>query len=435
MIDVTARVVRPEGRGLLLFDAHPAGCCRSVDELAAQVPRRAVADRPVADRPVALIIGSSAGYGLAATVAALVRHGMRGVGVCYERPASGHRTATAGWYRSIGTAALAESLGSDFTLVNGDCFRPETKVRVAALLAERYGRVDYLVYSVAAPRRTDQLTGAVHQAVIRPLGSAYRARTLTFGPDGQAALSEASIEPATAEQRAATVAVMGGDDWAAWVSALVRNGLLGPRFRTVALSYIGPESTRAIYCGGTIGAAKEHLESTAVELTEGLLRGRGGRALISVNGAAVTAASVAIPGVLLYLALLRRVLGDAMQSPAQQLVRLWDQLTVVTPLDLDEAGRMRLDDWELRADVQRDVALALSRVDAQTIGACAGARWVYSQTRRLYGFDVDGVDHAEPVEPDLPWPVERGCAADVTLLGLPGPIQTRRCDIGAAHSG
>jgi enoyl-[acyl-carrier protein] reductase/trans-2-enoyl-CoA reductase (NAD+) len=403
---------------LLLFDAHPVGCCRFVDELAAQAAAlrpttdrpstdRPSPDQPSPDRPVALIIGSSAGYGLAATVAALVCHGMRGVGVCYERPASRHRTATAGWYRAVRTATLAERLGADFTLVNGDCFGADTKLRVARLLTERYGRVDYLIYSVAAPRRTNQLTGAVEQAVIRPLGSAYPAETLTFGPDGRAALSKVLVEPATADQCAATVAVMGGGDWASWVTTLARNDLLGPRFRTVALSYIGPESTAAIYRRGTIGAAKEHLERTAHELTERLLRERGGQALISVNGVAVTQASAAIPGLPLYISLLRQVLGDGMQSPAQQLIRLWDQLTDVAPLSVDDRGRIRLDDWELRGDVQRQVALARRLMGAQEAGAYPSTGWLYRQLRRLYGFDVDGVDYAEPAEPDLPWPATR----------------------------
>jgi enoyl-[acyl-carrier protein] reductase / trans-2-enoyl-CoA reductase (NAD+) len=422
---MAARVVRPDGRGLLLFDAHPVGCRRFVDELAASAgaigPVVPQARQPAgAGRPVALIIGSSAGYGLAATVTALVRHGMRGVGVCYERPASAHRTATAGWYRAIHTATLAERIGTDFTLVNGDCFSDETKMLTARLLAERYGRVDYLVYSVAAPRRTDQRTGAVQQAVIRPIGSAYHADTLTFGPDGRADLSTVLVEPATAGQCTATVAVMGGGDWAAWAACLARNGLIGSRFRTVALSYVGPESTSPIYRRGTIGAAKEHLERTAVELTEGPLRQYGGRALVSVNGVAVTVASAAIPGIPLYIALLRRVLGDRMQSPAQQLAKLWAQLTGDEPLAVDDSGRLRLDDWELRADVQREVALARRLIGARAIDACASTGWFLREVRRLYGFDVDGVDYTEPVEPDVPWPE----AGSQGRSGAGGPAST-----------
>jgi enoyl-[acyl-carrier protein] reductase / trans-2-enoyl-CoA reductase (NAD+) len=395
---MSERVIRPTGRGFLLLDAHPAGCFESVAAIRpqpAQAPRR-----------VALIIGSSAGYGLATTIAGLSRYGVSGVGVAFERP-PGRRTATAGWYRTIATDRLAAELGADVTFVNADAFADSTKDEVLDLVAKRFGGLDYLIYSVAAPRRADPRTGATYASVIKPLGPAHTTRTLEFTPDGTAELREVTAEPATPEEAAATVKVMGGEDWHRWITALSERGLLNRGFQTVALSYIGSALTAAIYREGTIGAAKLDLEQTASTLTE-LLRPVGGRAFTSVNGAAVTQASTAIPGIALYVSLLRSVLGDRLRSPVEQSLELWDQLTGATPVDLDEQGRIRLDRWELADDVQSAVAALWREITPETIDRVADVDWFRAQFRGLYGFDVPGVDYDAPVEVDLPWPAPRG---------------------------
>lgn len=390
------RVVRPTGRGFLLLDSHPAGCFASVERM------RLSPTAPSGDRPVALVIGSSAGYGLAATIAGLARHGIQGLGIGFERP-PGRRTGTAGWYRTIATARLAKELGSDFTFRNADAFADETKNEALDLIAKRFGGLDHLIYSVAAPRRTDPDTGVTHQSVIKPLGAAHTTRTLEFDSDGTPALREIGAEPADETETAATVKVMGGEDWARWVAALAGRGLLRDGFRTVALTYIGSKLTSAIYRDGTIGAAKTHLEATAGSLTS-LLSSVNGRALTSVNGAAVTQASTAIPGIALYVSLLRGVLGDRLQSPIEQSIRLWEQLTGARPFDLDEAGRIRLDRWELDPAVQAAVAERWASITPETIAELADVGWFRAEFRALYGFDIPGVDYTAPVETDLPWP-------------------------------
>jgi enoyl-[acyl-carrier protein] reductase/trans-2-enoyl-CoA reductase (NAD+) len=391
---MSERVIRPTGRGFLLLDSHPAGCARSVTDM--------VPPFVAAPRKIALIIGSSAGYGLATTVAGLARNGIAGVGVAFERP-PGRRTGTAGWYRTIATAELAAELGSDITFVNADAFADTTKDEVLDLVAKRFGGLDYLIYSVAAPRRSDPRTGETYTSVIKPLGAAHTTRTLSFSPDGTPALEESTAEPATPEEAAETVKVMGGEDWGRWITALTERGLLNEGFQTVALSYIGSVLTAAIYREGTIGAAKLDLEQTAATLTEQLGPVRG-RAFTSVNGAAVTQASTAIPGIALYVSLLRAVLGDRLQSPIEQSMRLWDQLTGASPLDLDEHGRIRLDRWELTEDVQSAVAARWAAATPETIATVADVDWFRAQFRGLYGFDVAGVDYDAPVEVDLPWP-------------------------------
>jgi enoyl-[acyl-carrier protein] reductase / trans-2-enoyl-CoA reductase (NAD+) len=393
------RVISPTGRGFLLLDSHPTGCERSVVDMRAQVPANPAGQ---GQRPVALVIGSSSGYGLAATVAGLIRHGIHGVGIAFEK-GPGRRTATAGWYRTIATAGIAAELGSDLTFVNGDAFADTTKDEVIDHIAKRFGGLDYLIYSVAAPRRIDPRTGETYQSVIKTLGNPTTTRTLEFDSDGAPVLRDITVEPATAAETASTVQVMGGEDWARWVTALAERGLLRDGFATVALTYIGSGLTSAIYRDGTIGAAKAHLESTAVDLSEQLAP-VGGRALTSVNGAAVTQASTAIPGIALYVSLLRAALGDRMQSPIEQSVHLWDQLTGAAPFDLDPEGRIRLDRWELLPEVQSEVAQRWQTASPETIGSVADVDWFRAQFRALYGFDLPGVDYAQPVDPDLPWP-------------------------------
>ncbi|WP_440098594.1 enoyl-[acyl-carrier-protein] reductase FabV [Streptosporangium sp. H16] len=398
---MTARLIEPRGRGFLLFDSHPGGCEKIVGDMWDRVAP-ALPDTKAERRPVALIIGSSAGYGMAATIAGIRRYGLDGVGLCFERPPTERRTATAGWYRTIATAELAAKAGRDWSFVNGDAFADDTKAQVLDLLAERFGGIDYLIYSVAAPRRVDPVTGQTHQSVIQPLGEGYSTKTLDVGGD-EPALKEIWVEPGSDTERADTIKVMGGEDWALWVDALTDRGLLRPGFTTVALSYIGSHLTGPIYREGTIGAAKAHLEETALTLN-GDLAGVGGRAMTSVNGAAVTQASTAIPGIALYVSLLRGVLGEDMQSPLQQSVELWDRLTGTQGLDLDDQGRIRLDRWELHPLIQEQVTERWEAVAFDTIGDLADIGWFAGEVRRLYGFDMPGVNYGAPSEPDLPWP-------------------------------
>ncbi|RST14627.1 enoyl-[acyl-carrier-protein] reductase FabV [Streptomyces sp. WAC05374] len=398
---MSERVIEPRSRGFLFLDSHPEGCRRLVDEMWQAVPAPVTA---VGDGPVALVIGSSAGYGLAATIAGLARAGIRGIGVCFEK-APARRTGTAGWYRTAATARLARQHGRDMVFVNGDAFSDAVKEQVADLLAERFGgRLDHLVYSVAAPRRTDPDTGDVYASVLKPTGSPHTTKTLVLDEHGAPEVKEVTTAPAEGDDVEQTVAVMGGADWERWVTFLADRSLLAPGFSTAALSYIGSPLTAAIYRQGTIGAAKSHLEATARTLDERLRKTVGGRAMTSVNAAAVTQSSTAVPGIALYVGLLRGVLGDAMVAPVGQLVELWDRLTGARPLDLDDEGRVRLDTWEMDPAVQRAVAERWDSATSGTITALADLDWFSDEVRRLYGFSVPGIDYTAAVETDVPWP-------------------------------
>ncbi|MFD5420732.1 enoyl-[acyl-carrier-protein] reductase FabV [Streptomyces sp. NPDC127069] len=397
---MSLRQIEPKQRGFLIVNSHPEGAARTVRDMWEAVPARTDGRRPVA-----LVLGHSAGYGLATVVAGLRRHGIRGIGVAFEAPDTGRRTAGAGWYRTAATAELVADEGHDFRFVNTDAFSDDAKSQVADLLEEHYGPVDHLVYSLAAPRRTDPGTGEVHHSVIKPLGTAYEAPALDFSA-ATPAVTWTRLEPGTDAEARATVAVMGGDDWALWVRALASRGLLADGFTTAALTYVGSEVTAPVYRHGTIGAAKEHLERTARDLDgSALLKEKDGRAFTVVAGAAVTQASTAIPSIALYTSFLRTVLGDGgFRTTAEQAVDLWDQLEGRTPLVLDVEGRIRLDGWELDPSVQERVRELWADPQHALDASRSGADWFMKQVRALYGWDVGTVAYGRPVETDVPWP-------------------------------
>ncbi|MEU9993918.1 enoyl-[acyl-carrier-protein] reductase FabV [Streptomyces sp. NPDC050848] len=397
---MSLREIKPGNRGYLYVNSHPTGCAAVVDDMWQRTPDPAD-DQP---GPVALVIGSSAGYGLAATLVGLRAHRMRGLGIAFEAAETERRTAGAGWYRTARTAELAAEVGADFTFLNGDAFSDGVKDEAADRIAARFGAIDLLIYSIAAPRRTDPLTGEVHHSVIKPLDADYRAKTLVF-EDGAPRIGELHLQAADEAERDATVQVMGGADWQLWIDALQSKGVLADGFRTVALSYVGSDITAPIYRAGTIGAAKQDLEDTARAINT-QLKGAG-HAHTVVAGAAVTQASTAIPSIALYTSILHRVTGDGWQTTVDQAAALWDQLAGDPEPALDDQDRIRLDDWEMNPEVQAAVRAAWDQVDADTIATSADTGWFRDEVGRLYGWDVPGVDYESAAETTVPWPAPR----------------------------
>ncbi|MFI6446733.1 enoyl-[acyl-carrier-protein] reductase FabV [Kitasatospora sp. NPDC050543] len=394
---MSIREIKPGNRGYLYVNSHPTGCAAVVDRMWQQIPE-ATADEP---GPVALVIGSSAGYGLAATVVGLRAHRMRGLGIAFESAETERRTAGAGWYRTARTAGLAAEAGAAFSFLNADAFSDVVKDAATDQLADRFGKIDLLIYSIAAPRRTDPLTGEVHHSVIKPLGADYRAKTLVF-EDGVPQLGELHLQAADDAERDATVQVMGGADWQMWINALQSKGLLADGFQTVALSYVGSDITAPIYRAGTIGAAKQHLEDTARAINT-RLKGVG-HAYTVVAGAAVTQASTAIPSIALYTSILHRVTADRWQTTVDQAEALWNRMTGHADLGLDDQGRIRLDDWEMNPEVQAAVRAVWDRVGSDDLAVSTDTEWFRDQVGQLYGWNVPGVDYVTPAETTVPWP-------------------------------
>ncbi|MFW6171253.1 MAG: enoyl-ACP reductase FabV, partial [Planctomycetota bacterium] len=293
-------IIEPRIRDNVCLNAHPQGCLAQVKDQTRYVTAREKIDSPKR----VLVIGSSNGYGLAARIVSAFASGAATLGVAYERPAKGNRTASAGWYNNEAFTTLAQQQGYPVRTLNGDAFSNEIKAEVVEQIRGMMGQVDLLVYSIAAPRRIDPETGDIHTAVIRPIGQSYTAKTVDF-LTGE--VREETCHPASPEEVSHTIKVMGGEDWALWIQELLETQCLATGFQTIAFSYIGPDITRPIYREGTIGKAKEDLEKH-VKIINSRLAPLSGRAVIGIQKALVTRASAVIPAVPLYISLLYKVM-------------------------------------------------------------------------------------------------------------------------------
>jgi enoyl-[acyl-carrier protein] reductase/trans-2-enoyl-CoA reductase (NAD+) len=391
-------IVEPKIRRNICLTAHPAGCALQVREQIGYVRGKGPVGSGPDGRPrKVLVVGSTNGYGLAARIAAAFGCGAATVGVGFEKPGTRERTGTVGWYNDKAFLAEAAEAGLRAWSVNGDAFSAEVKARVLGILGAEPGGVDLLVYSIASPRRADPETGTLYSTAIKPVGARFAALTLDFA---SGRLSEVAAEPATDEETLHTVKVMGGEDWELWVRALENGGLLGPAFTTVAFSYVGPRFTAPIYGNGTMGKAKEHLEATAGRLDLSL-RKRGGRAIVSVNKALVTRASAVIPAVPLYIALLYRVMKDKgiHEGCIEQMDRLFrDHLYASVPGPRDAEGRIRLDDLEMRPDVQREVEALWEETQAKGLVSPPDMESFRTEFLRHHGFAMEGIDYGADVQ-------------------------------------
>ena len=387
-------IVRPRIRGFICTTAHPTGCAAGVR---AQIARAAPLD---AGPSKALVLGASGGYGLASRIVAAFGGGADTLGVSLEKAPTERRTATAGWYNNAAFEAAAAERGLYAKTLDGDAFSDEMKARAIEAIGADLGQIDLLVYSLAAPLRRHPRTGETFRSSIKPLGEAFHVKTLN---QATGEVHEVDLEPATAEETAATVAVMGGEDWEYWIEALHDAKLLAPGFRTVAYTYIGSELTWPIYWQATLGKAKEDLDRAAVAL-RARLAPLDGDARVAVLKAVVTQASSAIPVVPLYLSLLFRVMKDA--GNHEDCLAHIDRLfrTGLYPdreAGLDEVGRLRMDDFELSQPVQEEVVRRWPLVATDNLHELGDLEGVRNDFLGIFGFGVDGVDYEADVDPLL----------------------------------
>lgn len=391
-------IIKPKVRGFVCVTAHPEGCAAHVRQQVEYV--RAKGALPGGPKRV-LVIGASTGYGLASRIVPAFGAGAATLGVFFEKPGEEGRTGSAGWYNSVAFEREAKAAGLYARSINGDAFSDAVKQQVVEAIRADLGQVDAVVYSLASPRRAHPKTGAVHKSTLKPLGSAYTAKTVDTD---RGVVSEVTLEPASEQEVADTVAVMGGEDWEMWIQALSEGGVLAPDAVTVAYSYIGPDLTWAIYRNGTIGKAKEDLEAAAGRLTA-KMAASGGRALVSVNKALVTQASSAIPVVPLYISLLYKVMKPMglHEGCIEQIYRLFDgRLSVGAELDAE--GRIRLDDWEMKPEVQAAVAGLWPQVTTENLGSVSDIAGYREEFLRLFGFGLPGVNYEAESDPVAPLP-------------------------------
>jgi enoyl-[acyl-carrier protein] reductase / trans-2-enoyl-CoA reductase (NAD+) len=395
------QIIKRRSRGFICVNAHPEGCRRNVERWIAGVKGKVPAGQRAPKN--VLVVGASTGYGLASRIAAAWGYGAKTIGVFFERPPEGDKTATAGHYNTVAFHSLAKADGLFAASINGDAFSDEIKRASAEIIRKQMAPVDLVIYSLASPRRTDPDTGAVYNSVLKPVGQPFTNRTIELD---SGKVTSVTLQPATDTEIAETIQVMGGDDWRRWMKMLADEKLLAPGARTLAYTYIGPELTWPMYRDGTIGMAKKDLERAALDLDASLARQVGGNAWISVNKAVVTQASSAIPVLPLYLSLLPKVMRqkNIEEGPLEQMRRLFtDFLCAASAPKLDEARRIRLDDREMRDDVQAEVAALWPQVTTENLREITDFSGFQRDFRNLFGFEVDGVDYEQPVETDVQW--------------------------------
>jgi enoyl-[acyl-carrier protein] reductase/trans-2-enoyl-CoA reductase (NAD+) len=414
-------ILKPMVRNNICLNSHPLGCAASVRRQIEYVKKELSACKGKDGTPsLALILGCSTGYGLASRIAATFGYGAATVGISLERSASGSKTGTPGFYNNLCFDKEAAKSGLVSITLNGDAYSGEMKslaikaVRSAASAKGIAPKIDLLIYSLASPVRLDPKTGIMHKSVIKPIGRSYSGKTVDMMTGN---LFTASAEPASEDEIANTVKVMGGEDWELWIDALAGEDLFSPNARTLAYTYIGPELSWPIYKNGTIGRAKEDLERACREINK--TYGPAGKnkisaAWISVNKALVTRASAVIPVIPFYVSCLFKVMknkgiheGCIEQITRLYKERLYSEKARNNPKDVpvDTENRIRIDDREMRDDVQKETLLLMGSlsgiqdISPEKILAETDVLGFKHDFLEAHGFDVPGIDYDADVNP------------------------------------
>lgn len=384
-------IIQPRTRGFICLTSHPEGTAKNIKNQIEYVKSKG----EIANGPKkVLVIGASTGFGIASRISAAFGSGAATIGVFFEKPAAEGKPGTAGWYNTAAFEKEAHEAGLYAKSINGDAFSDEIKKQTIALIKQDLGQVDLIIYSLASPRRTHPKTGVSYASVLKPIDVPFTNKTVDFHTG---VISDITINPIDNEEDIAnTVAVMGGEDWKFWIEDLKEAGVLADGVKTVAYSYIGPELTFPIYRNGTIGRAKDDLEGTVPAIND-LLKDINGISYVSVNKALVTQSSSAIPVVPLYISLLYKVMKEKgiHEGTIEQMQRLFAErlYTADGKVQLDEKGRIRVDDLEMRADVQAEVAALWEKACTENLAEISDIQGYRDEFFNLFGFNFDGIDY------------------------------------------
>lgn len=395
-------IIQPRTRGFICLTAHPEGALKTVQNQIAYVKSKGEIKK---GPKKVLVIGASTGFGIASRISAAFGSGAATIGVFFEKPASEGKMGTAGWYNSAAFEQEAHKAGLYAKSINGDAFSDEVKKQTIDLIKKDLGQVDLVVYSLASPRRTHPKNGTAYASVLKPIGQPFTNKTVDFHTGIVSDITIAEVE--NVEDISNTIAVMGGEDWKFWMEDLKNAGVLAEGVKTVAYSYIGPELTFPIYRNGTIGQAKNDLEATVPVLND-LLKDLNGKSYVSVNKALVTQSSSAIPVVPLYISLLYKVMKEkgTHEGIIEQMQRLFAErlYTEDGNVPLDEAGRIRIDDWEMAEDVQAEVAKYWDKVTSENLSEVSDIEGYRKDFFNLFGFEIDGIDYEKDTNENVSVP-------------------------------
>lgn len=401
-------IVTPKIRSNICINAHPIGCAKDVERQIAYVKEqkakrgtKTVKEGGSGPKTV-LVLGCSTGYGLASRISAAFEYGANTIGVSFEKEGTETRGGTPGWYNNKAFDKAATEEGLKSVTLNGDAYSNEMREAVLAEIKKFGGKIDLLVYSLASPVRTDPETKVMYKSVIKPKNTPFSGSALDIINEK---LVTVTAEPANEEEIKNTVKVMGGEDWKIWIDFLLGANVLSDGCCTLAYSYIGPELSHAIYRNGSIGAAKEDLEATAHELNSKLAKAVNGSAYISENKGLVTRSSAVIPIISLYLAILFKIMkGKGIHEGCiEQMERMFAERLytgangAMASIPVDSENRIRMDDWELRSDVQEEASKYMKIVNDENLSEYCDLAGYKHDFLNTNGFDVPGVDYEKDV--------------------------------------
>ena len=383
-------IVKPKVKGFMCTTAHPEGCRAAVK---AQIDY--VKSQPKAEGPKkALVIGSSMGYGLASRIALTYACGADTIGIIFDKPGKEKRTGSAGWYNTAAFEEFATADGYYAKSINGDAYSQEIKEETIELIKKEFGKVDVVIYSIAAPRRKAP-DGVTYRSVLKTTEKDYTNKTIDLMTNE---ISEVTIPTATEEEINDTIKVMGGEDWILWIDALKEADVLSDNAVTVAYSYIGPELTYPIYYNGSIGKAKGDLYKSADKMNE---KYSDVKSYVAVNKAVVTQSSAAIPIVPLYISILFKVMKEKglHEGCIEQMYRLvHDRLYNPEGVPVDDNGLIRMDDYEMKEEVQQAVLEAWNSVSKDNIDSISDIDGYWHEFYEIFGFEIPGVDYEADVD-------------------------------------
>ena len=388
-------IIKPRVRGFMCITSHPVGCENNVVEQINYIKDK----EPIAGPKRVLVIGSSTGYGLSARITAAFGCGAATLGVFFEKPGTDRKPGTAGWYNSAAFHKHADASGIYAKSINGDAFSDEVKQRAIDTIKADLGQIDLVIYSLAAPRRQHPKTGEVFNSTLKPVGKDISMRGINTDKE---TIQEFSLEAATEQEIEDTVAVMGGEDWQMWLEALGNAGVLAKGAKTTAFTYIGEKMTWDLYWDGTIGQAKKDLDTKVISIREALALS-GGDARVSVLKAVVTQSSSAIPIMPLYLAMLFREMkaDGSHEGCIEQLYRLFTEGLYAETPRFDEEGRLRMDELELRPEIQAAVAQSWAKISTDNLRQLTDFAGYKHEFLALFGFDIPGIDYEADVNPEV----------------------------------
>ena len=396
-------IIKPRVRGFMCITTHPVGCEANVKGQIDYIKGQPAIDGLLGDElsgnstKRVLVIGSSTGYGLAARITAAFGGGASTLGIFFEKEGTEKKAGTAGWYNSAAFHKFAEQEGLYAKSINGDAFSDEIKQKTIETIKEDLGQVDLVIYSLASPRRQHPKTGEVFNSTLKPIGKDVTLRGINTDKEE---IQEFSLEAANEEEIANTVAVMGGEDWQMWMDALSEAGVLAEGAKTTAFTYVGEKVTWDLYWDGTIGQAKKDLDKKVLGIRD-QLAATGGDARVAVLKAVVTQASSAIPIMPLYLSLLFKAMKQdgSHEGCIEQLYRLYSECIYSDSPRLDDEGRLRVDELELRPEIQDKVADAWAQITTDNLADLTDFSGYKQEFLRLFGFEIDGVDYDADVNP------------------------------------